>query len=167
MSTPPLPPGTVRCPRCAAPVGPEQDWCLNCGAAARTRLAPTPNWRLPIAGLAAVVVVAVLALVVAFAALTDTDDGTVPGVTPTETAASTPPPGAAGGAPTTTPAVTAVTGATGVTGTPGAPGVTGPTGSSGLPPVATATPQADDGSGADSRTTTTDGDADSGGASGP
>lgn len=131
--TPPLPPqGTVRCPRCGSPVGPAQDWCLTCGAAARTRLAATPNWRLPVVTLAGVVVVAVLALVVAFAVLTDTDDTVVPGVTPTETAASTPPPGAVGGAPTTTPQVTAITGATGVPGAAAAPGVTGSTGPAGV-----------------------------------
>ena len=42
-------PGTVACPRCGASVGPEQDWCLECGAPARTRLVPTPNWRAPVA----------------------------------------------------------------------------------------------------------------------
>ena len=47
----PLPePGSIRCPRCSSPIGPEQDWCLECGAPARTRLAPTPNWRLPDGG---------------------------------------------------------------------------------------------------------------------
>lgn len=136
--TPPLPPpGTVRCPRCGSAVGPVQDWCLTCGAAARTRLAATPNWRLPIAALAGIVVLAVLALAVAFAVLTDGDDTVVPGVTPVETAASTPPPGAVGGAPTTTPQVGAITGATGVPGATGAPGVTGATGAAGVVPAPT------------------------------
>ena len=42
----------MRCPRCSAPIGPEQDWCLECGAPARTRLAPTPNWQLPTVAIA-------------------------------------------------------------------------------------------------------------------
>lgn len=71
----------LRCPRCGASVAPEQDWCLECGAPARTRLAPTPNWRLPIAVVTAVVVAAMAALIIAFATLTN-DDGTLaPGTT--------------------------------------------------------------------------------------
>lgn len=69
-------PVPLRCPRCGANVAPEQDWCLECGAPARTRLAPTPNWRLPVAALALIVVLAGLALAVAFTQLT-ADDGTV------------------------------------------------------------------------------------------
>ena len=37
----------IRCPRCGRRSRRDQDWCLDCGAAARTRLVPTPNWRLP------------------------------------------------------------------------------------------------------------------------
>jgi len=136
------PPGTVRCPRCGAAIGPAQDWCLECGAAARTRLAATPNWRLPVAAIATIVVLAVLALVIAFAALTDGDDERVPGITPAPTVASTPPPGAVGGAPTTTPSISAVTGATGPTGAVAVTGPTGPTGPTGavaLPSVAAPT----------------------------
>jgi hypothetical protein len=54
------------CPLCRAPLHPDQQWCLQCGAAARTRLAPAPNWKVPII---AVVVVAGLALAVLAAAL--------------------------------------------------------------------------------------------------
>jgi hypothetical protein len=73
-------PVPLRCPRCGANVAPEQDWCLECGAPARTRLAPTPNWRLPVAFLAAVALIAGLALAVAFSSLTK-DDGTVSAAT--------------------------------------------------------------------------------------
>ncbi|HXP37256.1 MAG TPA: hypothetical protein VN817_05775, partial [Solirubrobacteraceae bacterium] len=59
-------PGPEACPLCGAPLNPDQDWCLRCGAAARTRLAATPNWKGPIAAIA---VVAVLALGVLAAAL--------------------------------------------------------------------------------------------------
>ena len=58
--------GSEACPLCGAPLSPEQDWCLRCGAAARTRLAATPNWKAPIATIA---VVAALALGVLAAAL--------------------------------------------------------------------------------------------------
>jgi hypothetical protein len=69
-------PVPLRCPRCGAYVAPEQDWCLECGAPARTRLAPTPHWRAPVALVAVVVLLAGLALAFAFTSLTD-DDGNV------------------------------------------------------------------------------------------
>lgn len=79
MSVSPTQPatGTIACPRCGAAVGPEQDWCLECGAAARTQLAPTPNWRLPILLVAVVIVLAGAGLAGAFVALTD-DDAVAP-----------------------------------------------------------------------------------------
>jgi hypothetical protein len=73
-------PVPLRCPRCGAHVAPEQDWCLECGAPARTRLAPTPNWRAPIALVAVVVLLAGLALSLAFTSLTS-DDGNVSAAT--------------------------------------------------------------------------------------
>jgi hypothetical protein len=69
-------PVPLRCPRCGASVAPEQDWCLECGAPARTRLAPTPNWKAPIALVVVVVLLAGIALGYAFTSLTS-DDGTV------------------------------------------------------------------------------------------
>jgi hypothetical protein len=70
----------LRCPRCGANVAPEQDWCLECGAPARTRLAPTPNWRAPMALVAVVVLLAGGALAFAFTSLTS-DDGNVSAAT--------------------------------------------------------------------------------------
>jgi hypothetical protein len=68
VSRPPAsPPIQPTCPVCAAPLAAEQAWCLECGAAARTRIAPTPRrWRvyavvLVIASLLAVVAIAVAA----------------------------------------------------------------------------------------------------------
>ena len=65
--------GSISCPRCAGTVGPEQDWCLACGDAARTRLAPTPSWKAPIAIVALIAVVAGVVLAVAFVAITAND----------------------------------------------------------------------------------------------
>jgi hypothetical protein len=83
---------TIRCPRCSAPIGADQDWCLECGAPARTRLAPTPNWQLPTVAIGAIVAIAGALLAFAFVKLTN-DDGTAPaGTTPSavvETAPST------------------------------------------------------------------------------
>jgi hypothetical protein len=96
------------CPRCGAHVAADQDWCLTCGDAARTRLVPTPNWRLPIAIAATVCALALLAIAISFLQLTRDDAP----VTPTATTAA-PPPAATTTAPpaatTTVPATTATT----------------------------------------------------------
>jgi hypothetical protein len=92
--------GTIRCPRCNAPVGPDQDWCLECGAAARTRLAPTPNWRAPIIVLAIVAILAGAGLAIAFVALTN-DNSSTPTTPATAPAVATEPTAAP---PPTTPA---------------------------------------------------------------
>jgi hypothetical protein len=75
-------PNAIHCPRCSSPIGPEQDWCLECGAPARTRLAQTPNWRLPTVAIGAVVLVAGALLAFAFVKLTN-DNNAPAGTTPT------------------------------------------------------------------------------------
>lgn len=60
------------CPLCGAPLDPRQEWCLNCGAAARTRLAAPTNWKAPIVAIA---VIATLALGVLAAALVKLSGG--------------------------------------------------------------------------------------------
>jgi hypothetical protein len=57
------------CPLCGAGLQAHQDWCLRCGAAARTRLAATPRWRAPVIALGVVIVLALAALAVALVAL--------------------------------------------------------------------------------------------------
>ena len=153
-TTPPPPPGEA-CPLCGSPLHPEQEWCLHCGAAARTRLAASPNWKAPIA---AVLVVLALSLGVLAAALVKLAGNTGPGraastttvttaaatVAPTQTAAS--PPSATPGSSTpststpagTTPAKTRPNGADGkartpATGAAGSATTTPRTGSSASP----------------------------------
>lgn len=52
-----------RCPLCGGGLHASQDWCLRCGAAARTRLAATPKWWLPVSLLGLIVVVSLGVLV--------------------------------------------------------------------------------------------------------
>lgn len=106
----PVAPGTVACPRCSARVAPDQDWCLICGAAARTRLVRAPNWKVPVALLVSVVTASVIALALAFVALTG-DGGAVSGATG--------PSGPSVVAPVPAPVPASPTGATGVTGATG------------------------------------------------
>ena len=53
----------LRCPRCGARLAPDQDWCLECGAAATTRILRPPSWKLAAAIVAGVVAVFVVAVV--------------------------------------------------------------------------------------------------------
>jgi len=57
------------CPLCGASLGATQEWCLRCGAAARTRLAATPRWRAPLVALGVVIVLAVGVLTAALVSL--------------------------------------------------------------------------------------------------
>lgn len=72
MSDAPAPAGRppIACPRCGATVAGDQSWCLECGLAARTRLASTPNWRAPLIAAGTIGVAAIVALIVAFLVLT-------------------------------------------------------------------------------------------------
>jgi len=70
--------GTLSCPRCSSPVARDQDWCLACGAAARTRLAPPPDWRVPVAVVAIVMLLAGFTIAAAFVTLTRDDVTVVP-----------------------------------------------------------------------------------------
>ena len=66
---PSSPPPGEACPLCGAPLHPEQEWCVHCGAAARTRLAAAPNWKKPIAVLALVVALSLGVIAAALIAL--------------------------------------------------------------------------------------------------
>ncbi len=109
------------CPLCGAPLHPQQEWCLSCGAAARTRLAAAPNWKGPVATLA---VVSALSLGVLAAALVKLASGSpaTASTTVTRTVTSSP------AAPTPTQSGTAPGGVSGASGsTTGAPGTRGTT----------------------------------------
>ncbi|HEX5309593.1 MAG TPA: hypothetical protein VFW38_11000 [Solirubrobacteraceae bacterium] len=57
------------CPLCGGPLQAEQDWCLRCGAAARTRLAAPPKWKLLVFSLVGVMVLALAVLIAALVEL--------------------------------------------------------------------------------------------------
>jgi hypothetical protein len=108
----------------------DQEWCLRCGAAARTRLAAAPNWRIPIAAAVAVIVLSLGVLAAALVDLAGSSSPTkiqVTRVLTTAPAAAVPPPASTAATPTTTAPGTAAPGAgkTGA-GTAGAPTVTSP-----------------------------------------
>jgi septal ring-binding cell division protein DamX len=46
------------CERCGNPLAPDQEWCLECGAAVRTRIEGAPDWRVPVAVVGGVIVLA-------------------------------------------------------------------------------------------------------------
>jgi hypothetical protein len=94
------------CPLCGAPLHPEQEWCLRCGAAARTRLAASPGWRAPIVALAVVVALSLGVLAAALVKLAG-DSGHSTAAPTTTTVTSTP----AAGIPTTTTPTASVPGA--------------------------------------------------------
>ena len=116
------------CPRCGAPLRPDQDWCLNCGAAVTTHVAGAPGWRTPVAIVGVVLLLAAAGLLVAFLELSDDADrvARAPTSTPTPSAIDTP---------TATPGPTGPSGPSGPSGPTGTPtpptGPSGPTGSTG------------------------------------
>ena len=139
-------PGSLRCPRCSATVVPDQDWCLECGAPARTRLAQTPNWQLPTVAIGAIILLAGAMLAFAFVKLTD--DGDAPaGTVPTATATIPPaaaPPAVVPTTPTTTPTTPTTPTTTPTTPAPTTPGqaTTTPTTPTTTPSATTTTPGA-------------------------
>ena len=91
--TDPATPAGQACPRCGASLKPEQDWCLECGAAARTRIARTPAWRLPVFAVVFVIALSGAAAAFAFVRLSNTDDDlrAVQTAPPTTAPATAPP----------------------------------------------------------------------------
>lgn len=115
VETPPAQSGR-RCPRCGSQIDADQDWCLSCGAAVSTRVAPAPRWRGPVAIVGAVLALAAAAIVFGLLELsgddpervaqapTPTPSPTVPPPTPTPSPTVSPSPEASPTAsPTTSP----------------------------------------------------------------
>jgi hypothetical protein len=126
------------CPLCGTALASGQEWCLHCGAAARTRLAAAPDWKLPVAVIAVVALLALGGLAAALVKLAG-DSGPAPApITRTVTvpAAASPPASTAPGTlstPSTATTTTPTTPATGVV-----PGTT-TTGATTTAPPATGT----------------------------
>jgi sporulation related protein len=120
VETPP-PPTVVerRCPHCDAHLSAEQEWCLQCGAAVGTHVAEPRGWRAPVAVVAVLLALALIAVVLAITELSRDAEGVqeVPGQ------------------PTATPSATVTPGVT-PSPTPGAEGTPTPS------PVPSATPSA-------------------------
>jgi hypothetical protein len=63
------PASTETCPLCGAPLLVEQNWCVRCGAAARTRLAAPAKWKALVTALLLVVTISLAVLIVALVKL--------------------------------------------------------------------------------------------------
>jgi hypothetical protein len=109
------PASQLRCPRCGASLAADQDWCLECGAAATTRILRPPSWKLAAGIVIGVIAIVVVALAIVANSLSGDANraaavhsrapaaGTPANATPapaanTATTATTPTPAAGGGA---------------------------------------------------------------------
>jgi hypothetical protein len=117
-------PGDSACPLCGAPLAADQEWCLGCGAAARTRLAAPTSWKTPILAVALVAALALGALAAALVSLTGKSGSIAPPPAITRTIA-TPGLGLGGSAGSGTGAATTPGGAVGGVTAPAAPGAVG------------------------------------------
>jgi hypothetical protein len=93
------------CPRCGAHLSENQDWCLECGNAATTRIRRPPDWRVPLVAAALVLALLGAALAVAFVSIAGDDTSS----TGTRAGAAAPPVAAtptASTAPAATPTAT-------------------------------------------------------------
>jgi hypothetical protein len=122
-----------QCPICGAPLREEQDWCLRCGTAARTRLAPAPRWRVLVISLLVVAVLSLAGLTAALVKLTGGSGGS--GSASGAGGVTTPPPAAVA---TTTPAITVTTSSPTAVTTSTSTAVTVPSGPTGAGTGATA-----------------------------
>jgi hypothetical protein len=101
------PASRLRCPHCGTRLAPDQDWCLECGAAATTRFLRPPNWKLRAAIVTAVVAAFVVVVAIMVDALSGDADHTaatrarVPAASATARATPKPAPAATPASPTT------------------------------------------------------------------
>jgi septal ring-binding cell division protein DamX len=93
-----------RCPRCATPLRPEQEWCLNCGAGVGATVAEPRGWRWPLAAVAGILALAAIAFALALVELAgNAEKVDQPGATPTPAAGQPVTPPAATPQPSATP----------------------------------------------------------------
>src|SRR4051794_27964471 len=92
-------PEVLTCPNCSAPAEPGQLMCLECGSRLALDYDRPPTWRLPVAIVGVVVLLAGLGVAIALAA-TGNDSKPTAAATPTQTAAQ-PAPASPGDAPPT------------------------------------------------------------------
>lgn len=97
----PASPGTFLCPRCGSHLREDQSWCLECGLAARTRVHPLPNWRLPVILTCVLLALVAAGIAIGLAALLDNGSQATPAATTVTVPAAT--------APATTPTAPATT----------------------------------------------------------
>jgi septal ring-binding cell division protein DamX len=71
-----------RCPRCGHNLRPDQEWCLNCGSGVGAQLAAPRGWRWPVALVAGLLALTLIAFVLALVELAG-DAETVGTATPT------------------------------------------------------------------------------------
>jgi len=112
-------PAAAACPRCGTPLHPDQDWCLNCGAAVTSRIAAPDGWQAPLAVIGAVLALAFAGLVIAFVAVSD-DSDELTRLAAQGTVAQTPTPAPPAASPAATPVPSATPG--GQTVPPATPG---------------------------------------------
>jgi len=102
-STETAPPARTReqaetlCPQCGAELAEDQEWCLECGGA-RTLIHHGPDWRVPLAVIGTVIVLAIGGFVVALVSISNDSGHAAAAVTTTVTsqaASSTPTPATA------------------------------------------------------------------------
>ncbi len=74
--TPEAQPDPDACVHCGTPMLEDQEWCLECGAA-RTLIHRPPDWRVPVAVIGTVVIVAAVALAVVLINLSSSADHSV------------------------------------------------------------------------------------------
>lgn len=91
VATPP-PPTERACPKCGASLAPDQEWCLSCGTALRTQIAPTPRWRVPVVLVGTLLALIAAALILALVELSGDPQpiAKAPVTTPTATPAGAP-----------------------------------------------------------------------------
>jgi len=96
-------PADVVCSQCGAELADDQEWCLECGGA-RTLIRSPPDWRIPVAVIGAVVLIALVVLAIVLVNLSSdanraAADGTATATTPTTAATGPTAPAASAGVP--------------------------------------------------------------------